>query len=92
MIASDSRTQTVKCNFPTYLTSEPRDSEWGQPAASNYFFMVDGNRLRGQLIADAYLPSLSYGIPVVEPDLATELEAWDAASDEALADFEATLD
>ena len=92
MIADDSRTQTVKRDVPVYATSEPRDTEWGQPSASHYVFVVVGNRLRGQPIADIYLPLALSDILPVGSDLAAELDAWDAASDEALADFEASLD
>lgn len=92
MIASDSRTMTVEHDAPVYVSSEPRDSEWGQPAASYYVFTMVGSRLLGQPIAGVYLPSLSSDLPPIDPLLAAELEAWEAASDEALANFEATLD
>lgn len=92
MIVDDSRTQTVKRDIPVYVTSEPRDSEWGQPSASHYVFVVVGNRLRGQPISDVYLPLTPSDISPVGSGLAAEFEAWDAASDEALANFEASLD
>ncbi|MGQ9625281.1 MAG: hypothetical protein ACUVV0_00035 [Anaerolineae bacterium] len=96
MSVNDSKTIAIECNSPIYVTpyvtSEPQDSEWGQPAASYYVFTIAGNRLLGQPIAGVYLPSPLSDIPPVEPLLALEFEAWDAASDEALANFEATLD
>ncbi|MFQ5794964.1 MAG: hypothetical protein ACE5JP_07940 [Candidatus Bipolaricaulia bacterium] len=92
MTAVDSRTPTVEHEAFVYVTSEPKDSEWGQPAASYYEFTTVGTTLRGQLIAEVYLASSSSDIPPIDLHLAAELEAWDAASDEALANFEATLD
>lgn len=92
MIANDSRTATVEHDVPAYITSEPQDSEWGQPAASRYEFTVVDNTLYGQPIGMVYVPSPSSDILPVDPHLAAELEAWDAASDEALVNFEATLD
>jgi hypothetical protein len=92
MSTIDSRTVTIQRDAPVYVSSEPQDSEWGQPAASHYVFTIDGNRLLGQPIAEAYLPSPSSDILPVDPRLAAEFEAWDAASDEALANFEAMLD
>jgi len=88
----DSRTLTVRHDTPVYVSSEPRDSEWGQPPASHYVFSTVGARLFGQPIAGVYLLSPSSGISSIDSHLATEFEAWDAASDEALASFEATLD
>jgi hypothetical protein len=90
MSAIDSRTVTVQRDVPMYISSEPPDSEWGQPPASHYVFTIVGNRLLGQPIAGASLPSPSSDILPVDPLLAAEFEAWDAASDEALANFEAT--
>lgn len=93
MTMIDSRTQTVRIDAPVYATSEPESSEWGQPPASHYFFTIIGTTLRGQLISGVYVPLPRVAIPsVVDPQLAAELEVWDAASDEALAAFEAGLD
>ena len=94
MIAIDSRTPIVMGRYqvPIYVTSEPQDSEWGQPAASHYEFTVVDNTLYGQPIMEIYLPRAPSDIWPVDPYLAAELEAWDAASDEALANFEAMLD
>ena len=92
MIVDDSRTAIIGHDAPVYVTSEPQDSEWGQPAASRYEFTIVDNTLYGQPIGVVYVPSPSSDILPVDPYLAAELEAWDAASDEALANFEATLD
>ncbi|HEC33704.1 MAG TPA: hypothetical protein ENI37_03185 [Chloroflexi bacterium] len=92
MTVLDSRTQTIGVDTLVYATSEPESSEWGQPPASHYFFTIIGTTLHGQLISGVY-PSPGLAIPsVVDPQLAAELEAWDAASDEVLAAFEAGLD
>ena len=92
MSAINSRTITVQYDTPVYVSSEPQDSDWGQPAASRYVFKIVSKRLLGQPIAGVYLASSSSDILPVDPLLAAEFEAWDAASDEALANFEATLD
>jgi len=92
MIASDSRTVTLGHEVPIYVTSEPQDSEWGQPAASHYEFTIVDNTLYGQPIGMVYVPSPSSDILPVDPHLAAELEAWDVLSDEALTNFEAMLD
>jgi len=92
MITKDSRTETVRHELPIYVTSEPQDSEWGQPAASHYEFTVVDNTLYGQPIMQIYLPLTPSDVLPIDPCLAAELEAWDAASDEALANLEAMLD
>ncbi len=92
MIANDSRTLTIGEDAPRYGASEPRESEWGQPAASYYVFTIVGTTLRGQPIAGVCLPSPSSDVLPVDSCLAAEMEAWEAASDEALANFEAALD
>jgi len=92
MIAIDSREASVRHDIPVYVTSESKESEWGQPAASLYVFTIVGDRLFGQPIAAVYLPSPPLDILPIDSRLAAEFEAWDTASDEALANFEATLD
>lgn len=90
MMAIDSRQTSIVHDTPAFVTSEPQETEWGQPAASRYFFVIDGARLYGQPIAGVYLASsdaLSF-----EPHLAAEFADWDTASDEALLNFEAMLD
>ena len=90
MSARDSRRVSIQDEAIVYVTSEPQENEWGQPAASRYVFAIEGTRLYGQLIAGVYV-SQSYTYSI-DSCLAAELEAWDAASDEALANFEAMLD
>ena len=90
MNGMDSRKSSIREEPPTYVTSEPQDNEWGQPAASQYVFVVEGTRLYGQPIAGVYLRSSESASS--DADLAAEMEAWDAASDEALFNFESTLD
>lgn len=91
MTAIDSREALVRHDVPVYVTSESKESDWGQPAASVYIFSVVGDRLFGQPIAGVYLPSPPLGMSSVDSHLAAEFEAWEAASDEALANFETTL-
>ena len=92
MLAVDSRWPTVMQDTPVYVTSEPPENEWGQPSASQYVFERVGNRLFGSLIAGVYAANRLRLMPSAAPCLAAELEAWDAASDEALTQFEAGLD
>lgn len=88
----DSREALVGHDVPVYVTSESKESEWGQPAASLYVFTIVGDRLFGQPIAGVYLPSPPLDILPIDSRLAAEFAAWEAASDEALVNFEATLD
>lgn len=89
-MAIDSGQTSIAHDSPGFVTSEPQETEWGQPAASRYFFVIDGARLYGQPIAGVYLPSSE--ILCFDADLAAEFADWDAASDEALVNFEAMLD
>jgi len=41
---------------PVFSSSGPRESDWGQPDASQYAFEVDGDRLYGILVSGVYLP------------------------------------
>jgi hypothetical protein len=79
-----SRATTVERGVPTYFASEPHESEWGQPPASQYWFYIDGTRMYGQPISEVYLQSSSMSHSVVHSKLAAEFEAWEAASDEAM--------
>jgi hypothetical protein len=92
MIKYDSRIEAVEEKQFTYTTSAPRDSEWGQPAASYYLFNIIGDMMFGQLIAGTYISSSSADILPIEPTLAAEFEMWDVLSDEALNNFEASLE
>jgi len=69
MIKADSRTHRIEGKTPVYATSAPMNSEWGQPAASYYFFTTVGSKMRGQPIAGVYVVSSSADILVTEPDL-----------------------
>ncbi len=88
----DSRKLTVQRDTPVYVTSEPKDSKWGQPPASHYVFTVVGTRLFGEPIAGVYLIVSSSDIWTADSLLVAEFEAWERASDEALTSFEAMLD
>ncbi len=88
----DSRTPTMVGEADAYVTSEPRNSYWGQPAASHYAFAVVGNRLFGQSIEGIYVPSrVDEEVPQTDGRLASEFASWEAASDEALSNFENSL-
>lgn len=90
MTMMDSRQSSITLETPIYMTSEPQETEWGQPAASRYILVVDGVRLQGQPIAGTYVASPQF--ISFDDDMAAELEAWDAASDEAFWNFEAMFD
>jgi hypothetical protein len=85
----NSATSTVEQRRVVYVTSEPQDSKWGQPAAVHYRFIADGNRLFGE---SSYVKQSSPEVPFKRSLLKEELEAWDELSDEALLNFEASLD
>ena len=91
MIESDSRVPIIREVGPVYVTSAPRDSEWGQPSASYYVFVTDGSRMHGELVSDIYMPSPPSETLTSASRLAFEFEAWDALSDEALMHFEQEL-
>jgi hypothetical protein len=57
MIEMNSRANTVYPIEKIYVTSEPQDSQWGQPSASHYSLWLIGNRLVGDPIAGVYVPS-----------------------------------
>jgi len=92
MKATDSRRMTIEEAKRIYVTSEPQDSEWGQPPASQYVFTIEGTRLLGEPIAGIYLPSSPPEVPPIDSCLMEEFEAWELASDEALTNFEEALD
>ncbi len=92
MIATDSRQPTVMPASSVYVTSEPQGTDWGQPSVSHYILRVEGGRLLGEPIAGVYLTSRPFEPASITPWLAEEFEAWDTASDEALSNFEASLD
>lgn len=92
-LASRTRT-TFRKEDPTYVNSgTPEGSQWGQPSVSYYTLVVINGKLYGQPISDVYFqPQREAGVEVLDYELAAEFEAWEAASDEALADFETELD
>jgi len=92
MSTTDSRQATIMPVTPIYVTSEPQGTEWGQPSVSHYILRVEGSRLLGEPIAGVYLTSQPVETWSVNARLTAEFEAWDAASDEALSNFEASLD
>lgn len=89
----DSSTVSIKHEEPVYVTSSPGDDDaWGHPPVNQYIVVVRVRSL-GEPIAGVYVPTLSLHTPsVIDPQLALEFAAWEAASDEALAHFEAKLD
>ena len=89
--AADSRTPTLQKEKSVYVTSEFPYDTWLQPSASRYVFEVDGVRMRGHIIEGTYVP-LSNPFPSADELLNYELEAWEAASDEDMAKFDASLE
>jgi len=97
MTRIDSRTETVVKVASSYITSAPiEDDRWGQPPASQYVFTLVGDTLHGQLISgteEVHVPSRSLEyLPIIDPQLDMEFQAWDMLSDEALMNFERELD
>jgi hypothetical protein len=91
MIQSASRVAESQTIFEGYQTSCPlEDDAWGQPPASNYHFLVQGNVIFGQLIAGIYAPVSAELAPesIIDPELSQELAAWEAASDADLLSFD----
>ncbi|MBI3761957.1 MAG: hypothetical protein HY260_08880 [Chloroflexi bacterium] len=93
-IALDSRSPGVRSVASPYMTSEYWVNTWGQPPASHYVFHFDGSILRGQLIESIYLTfHVMDAAPLsISPMLKAEMDAWEAASDEDVANFELGLD
>lgn len=90
----DSRTENVSPNSAVYITSEPAEDRWGQPSASKYVFWIEGTKVRGTLLSGVYISQYSSEgtHPNASSTLAKDTEAWDMLSDEALLDFEASLE
>lgn len=74
----------------SYVTSEYAMSVWGQPAVSQYVFVLEGSILKGTMISS--LPVLEAPTRALELALDRELAAWDVLSDEALEKFESELE
>lgn len=89
MITPASRQTTIYSETPAYLSSESGQSDWAQPAASHYVFSIVDNRLVGIPFSASEL-SAPQQFPATP--LEAELQAWDAASDEAWLNFESKLD
>lgn len=74
-----------------YATSDPSDEreegEWGQPSISHYDLSTHGEPIKGM-----YVPSSPEHRINLDPELAAEFEAWEAASDEDFIKFEEELD
>jgi hypothetical protein len=77
---------------PVYSSSSPADplqATWIQgPVALQSFDLGRPQIIDGVYVRTPRPPA----VPVFEPDLAAELESWDAASDEALGFFEEACD
>lgn len=65
------------------------ESVWIQPSISRQTIDMSESSIIDGIYVRTRHPAR---IPVIEPDLALELEAWEAASDEALRLFEAECD
>ncbi len=90
----DSRTRVVEQKvavFPLYLSSDPTEGagSWIQPPISHPSIDLAGSTIIDGIYIKTRHPEI---MPIIEPDLAWELEAWEAASDEALMLFEAECD
>lgn len=92
MSAPDSRQATVMPTPSRYVTSEPQSTDWGQPSVSHYILRVEAGRLLAEPIAAAYLATQPFETPPVNASLTAEFDAWESASDEALSNFESSLD
>lgn len=74
-----------------YRTSDAKD-DWAQPSVSHYVIWLHEGVVRGQLIHGLYVPSWVATGNDIDPELLAELSAWDSASDEDFAAFEANLE
>jgi hypothetical protein len=88
----DSRTleqDVAELPYCSYSWATEHVSTWIQPPISRQVF----DRVEPTIIDGLYVQTRRLEIvPVIEPDLALELEAWEAASDEALMLFETECD
>ena len=87
----DSRTSIVKQDVAEdTLYSSPEMvgdvGVWIQPSLSDQAICVAESTIIDGIYARTQRPGVA---PAIEPDLAWELDAWEAASDEALMFFEA---
>lgn len=89
----DSRATTLNPFAKTYLTSESRESDWGQPPASGYYLTSDGHHVTGAPIVAEFVPSPDPDIVAFEEmRLLSEFRTWEAATDEDWLNFEKRLE
>jgi len=87
----DSRTQLTVSPKPVYLDSRPCDQ--AAPSAAGGFFASCVAIPRGQVISGTYYASPSPEECLLEDaQLASEFQAWDTLSDEALEVFERQIE
>lgn len=92
MTIVNSRQSSVMPNGPEYITSEPRDSDWGQPSVSHYVLRIVEDRLVGELVGGVYVAAQPIEAMALDAVLNGEMSAWDSVSDEALHVFESGLE
>lgn len=91
-MAIDSGTVSVDYDAQVYASSEPTDADAWQHTRANYYAWL-GLSLDRQVTGGCYVGTPSPArSTAIDPHLDAEFAAWDAASDEALALFEAELD
>jgi hypothetical protein len=77
-------------NKQMYLTSDPQENDWGgQLPVSRQTFQPGLADLIDGIYVAAKPPEVIFSF---EPELENEFAAWEAASDEALLNFESTLE
>lgn len=87
----NSRTRIIErdvATFPLYSSSETDEDTgaWIQPSINRQSIDLEASVIIDGIYVQTRHPQV---IPVIEPDLAWELAAWETASDEALMLFEA---
>jgi hypothetical protein len=88
--AVNSRTPTLQSEPSPYVTSESINT-WGQPPVSHYGYdSVNSRLIKGVYAVLSPLPFF-YMVTTFDPMLKAEIKAWEAASDDDLAKFEASL-
>lgn len=65
---------------------------WGQRPARDFRFHFEGTRMYGVVMPDGSVPTHTPLNSEIWQELADEISQWDALSDEALLDFESSLD
>jgi hypothetical protein len=86
MMPGSSNSRTYVTNEPSiYVNSSPSDNLWGQPPASYYRFIAEGNSFRGyQIVTPAYHHSGQHIHDKIQisAQLQAEFDALERASDE----------